>query len=67
MNKINEIEVALAIVRATLGSSLSNIEYSEIVNRHFNLDSTEEDINFLFEPNVKSDIEDIELIYNNLT
>lgn len=66
MNKINEIEVALTIVRSTLGSKLSNKEYSEIINRDFKLDSTEEDINYLFEPTIENDIEDLKLIYNNL-
>lgn len=67
MSKINEIEVALAIVRSILGSNLSNKEYSEIINRDFGLDSTEQDINYLFEPSIEMDVEDLQLIWKNIS
>lgn len=59
--------VMIDLVRTLYGNNLNNKEIAEKLNYEFAMDYTEKDVQIYFEPTIEEEVEDLRMIYDNIS
>ena len=56
----------IGLIQQQHGTGLSNATIAKHINKEFNTNFTEKDVNLYFEPTIEEDVEDLRMIYANI-